>query len=66
MGEYGAIDKRNEADRAYHYEVVNRICSTGMIVACYWDNGEYDLTKEPTDYNFTLIDRENVSLYIRI
>lgn len=58
VGEYGAIDKRNEADRAYHYEVVNRICSTGMIVACYWDNGEYDLTKEPTDYNFTLIDRE--------
>ena len=58
VGEYGAIDKRNEADRAYHYEVVNRICNTGMIVACYWDNGEYDLTKEPTDYNFTLIDRE--------
>ena len=58
VGEYGAVDKRNEADRAYHYEVVNRICSTGMIVACYWDNGEYDLTKEPTDYNFTLIDRE--------
>ncbi len=59
VGEYGAIDKRNEADRAYHYEVVNRICNTGMIVACYWDNGEYDLAKEPTDYNFTLIDREN-------
>lgn len=58
VGEYGAIDKRNEADRAYHYEVVNRICNTGMIVACYWDNGEYDLAKEPTDYNFTLIDRE--------
>ena len=59
VGEYGAVDKRNEADRAYHYEVVNRICNTGMIVACYWDNGEYDLTKEPTDYNFTLIDRES-------
>lgn len=59
VGEYGAIDKRNEEQRAYHYEVVNRLAKeNGLMVTCYWDNGEYDLNKEPSDYCFTLIDRE--------
>lgn len=62
LGEYGAINKQNEEQRAYHYEVVARLCKTGFIVPCYWDNGFYDLTAEPTDYCFTLIDRDTCEL----
>ncbi len=62
LGEYGAINKQNDEQRAYHYEVVARLCKTGFIVPCYWDNGFYNLEAEPTDYCFTLIDRDTCEI----
>lgn len=56
LGEYGAINKNNTLDRAYHLEIVNRICQQLGIVPCYWDQGWYDLSMEP-DFSYTLIDR---------
>ncbi len=56
LGEYGAINKQNDIERAYHFEVVNRMCQNSKIVPCYWDQGWYDLSMEP-DYSFTIIDR---------
>ena len=59
LGEYGAINKNNSADRAYFCEGITRMCQvTGKMVACYWDQGWYDRTQEPADYSFTLFDRE--------
>lgn len=57
LGEYGAINKNNTEARAYHMEVVTRMCQQAGVVPCYWDQGWYDLSMEP-DYSFTLIDRE--------
>lgn len=57
LGEYGALNKMNTLERAYHVEVVNRLCQHLGMVPCYWDNGWYDLAMEP-DFAFTLIDRE--------
>lgn len=57
LGEYGAINKMNTVERAYHLEAVNRICQQIDVVPVYWDQGWYDLNKEP-DYSFTLIDRD--------
>lgn len=56
LGEYGAINKNNTAERAYHMEIVTRICQMVGVVPCYWDQGWYDLNKEP-DFSYTLIDR---------
>ncbi len=56
LGEYGAINKQNDVERAYHFEVMNRMCQNSKIVPCYWDQGWYDLSMEP-DYSFTIIDR---------
>ena len=56
LGEYGAINKNNTENRAYHMEVVTRMCQQSGVVPCYWDQGWYDLSMEP-DYSFTLIDR---------
>lgn len=56
LGEYGAVNKNNTKERAYHMEVVNRLCQQIGIVPCYWDNGWYDLSLNP-DFAFTLIDR---------
>lgn len=56
LGEYGAINKLNTPDRAYHMEVVNRMCQQMGIVPCYWDQGWYDLSLQP-DYSFSLVDR---------
>lgn len=61
MGEYGAINKYNDADRAYHFEIMNRICQQEGIVPVYWDMGWYDMTRDP-DYSFTLIDRSTCEL----
>lgn len=58
LGEYGAINKMNTGERAYHMEIVTRICQQMGIVPCYWDQGWYDLSMEP-DFSFTIIDREN-------
>ncbi|MCH5271710.1 MAG: cellulase family glycosylhydrolase [Lachnospiraceae bacterium] len=57
LGEYGAINKNNTENRAYHMEVVTRMCQQAGVVPCYWDQGWYDLSLEP-DLSFTLIDRE--------
>ena len=57
LGEYGAINKQNTQSRAYHMEIVNRICQQIGIVPCYWDQGWYDLTMNP-DFSFTLVDRK--------
>lgn len=57
LGEYGAINKNNTENRAYHMEIVTRMCRQAGVVPCYWDQGWYDLSMEP-DFSFTLIDRE--------
>lgn len=57
LGEYGAINKNNTENRAYHMEIVTRMCQQSGVVPCYWDQGWYDLSLEP-DFSFTLIDRE--------
>lgn len=56
LGEYGAINKNNTADRTYHMEGMNRLCQLSGVVPVYWDQGWYDLSLEP-DYSFTLFDR---------
>lgn len=56
MGEYGAINKGNTIERAYHLEGMNRLCQRSGVVPVYWDQGWYDLTMTP-DFSFTLIDR---------
>ena len=56
LGEYGAVNKNNTAERAYFNEITARICQMTGAVPVYWDNGEYDLSKE-MDFCFTLIDR---------
>jgi len=56
MGEYGAINKDNTVDRAYHLEGMNRLCQLSGVVPVYWDQGWYDLTMSP-DFSFTLFDR---------
>ncbi len=57
LGEYGALNKMNTLERAYHVEVVNRLCQQLGMVPVYWDQGWYDLSMEP-DFSFALIDRE--------
>ncbi len=59
LGEYGAINKNNDVDRAYHMEGMNRLCQQTGVVPVYWDQGWYDLTMTP-DFSFTLIDRETL------
>lgn len=56
LGEYGAINKNNTTERAYHMEVVTRLCQQIGVVPCYWDQGWYDLSMEP-DFSFALVDR---------
>ncbi len=56
MGEYGAINKNNTLERAYHLEGMNRLCQLSGVVPVYWDQGWYDLSMTP-DFSFTLFDR---------
>lgn len=56
LGEYGAINKNNTPERAYHMEVVTRLCQQIGVVPCYWDQGWYDLSMTP-DLSFSLVDR---------
>ncbi len=56
MGEYGAINKQNTVERAYHMEGMNRLCQLTGVVPVYWDQGWYDKSMNP-DYSFTLFDR---------
>ena len=56
MGEYGAINKDNTVERAYHLEGMNRLCQLSGVVPVYWDQGWYDKTMTP-DFSFTLFDR---------
>lgn len=58
MGEYGAINKHNSAQRAYHNEVFNLLSKQSGVVPVYWDQGWYDSSMLPTDYSFTLVDRK--------
>ncbi len=63
LGEYGSVYKANNDERAYHHEVVNQLCAKyGMVVPMYWDNGEYDRSKDPADFCFTIIDRKTLEL----
>lgn len=57
LGEYGAMNKMNTLERAYHVEVVNRLCQQLGMVPVYWDQGWYDLSMNP-DFSFALIDRD--------
>ena len=57
LGEYGAINKNNTAERAYHMEVVTRLCQLNGVVPCYWDQGWYDLSMTQ-DLSFALVDRD--------
>ena len=57
LGEYGAFNKNNTPERAYHMEVVTRLCQLNGVVPCYWDQGWYDLSLTP-DLSFALVDRE--------
>ena len=57
LGEYGCINKNNAANRAYHVEVVNRLCQQDGVVPVYWDQGWYDRSLDP-DFSFTLVDRD--------
>ena len=59
LGEYGAVDKNNTAERAYHLEVVNYICEKLGIVPCLWDAGAFDHVNKEVDYCFTVINRED-------
>ncbi|MCD7883885.1 MAG: cellulase family glycosylhydrolase [Lachnospiraceae bacterium] len=61
MGEYGCINKDNASERAYHLEVVNRLCEQNGIVPVYWDQGWYDRSESP-DYSFALIDRDTLEI----
>lgn len=56
LGEYGAVNKNNQQERAYHFEMVNYLCEKYNIVPCLWDQGWYDSSVE-VDYSFTIIDR---------
>lgn len=56
LGEYGCINKNNAVNRAYHVEVVNRLCKQDGVVPVYWDQGWYDRSMDP-DFSFSLIDR---------
>lgn len=58
LGEYGAVNKNNTVDRAYHYEAIAKICQKYKMVACAWDSGDYNLTRSPSDYTFSLFDRK--------
>ncbi|MGN0141860.1 MAG: cellulase family glycosylhydrolase [Roseburia sp.] len=58
MGEYGAVNKNNPEQRAYHNEVFNLLAKQSGVVPVYWDQGWYDRSAEPTDYSFTLVDRK--------
>jgi len=56
LGEYGCINKNNPENRAYHLEVVNRLCQQDGVVPVYWDQGWYDRSMDP-DFSYTLVDR---------
>ena len=56
LGEYGAVDKNNQEDRAYHFEIVNYLCEKYFVVPCIWDQGWYDHSVD-VDYSFTMFDR---------
>lgn len=56
LGEYGAVDKNNQGERAYHFEMVNYLCEKYNVVPCIWDQGWYDHSAE-VDYSFTMFDR---------
>ncbi|MFA5676695.1 MAG: glycoside hydrolase family 5 protein, partial [Christensenellales bacterium] len=49
LGEYGAVNKNNTEARAYYYEVMARLSRLSGVVCCVWDNGWYDMTRDP-DY----------------
>lgn len=56
LGEYGAVNKNNDGNRAYYYEAMNRMCVLCGIIPCAWDIGWYDRAQNP-DYTFALFDR---------
>lgn len=58
MGEYGAVNKNNPEQRAYHNEVFNLLAKQAGVVPVYWDQGWYDRSATPADYSFTLVDRK--------
>lgn len=58
MGEYGAVNKNNAAQRAYHNEIFNLIMQQAGVVPVYWDQGWYDRSVTPVDYSFSLVDRK--------
>lgn len=58
LGEYGAANKDNTAEREFYYEKINKICAQYGVVPVAWDQGWYDRSEKP-DYSFALVDREN-------
>ena len=57
LGEYGAVNKNNLANRVYYYEAMNRMCALCGVIPVLWDQGWYDNTRTPADYTFSLFDR---------
>lgn len=58
LGEYGALNKDNTAEREFYYEKINKICAQYGVVPVAWDQGWYDRNEKP-DYSFALVDRES-------
>ncbi len=56
IGEYGAADKNNDADRASYLGYVTKAAIKRNIVPIYWDNGN------SADYGFALFDRNSGSI----
>jgi len=63
LGEYGAIDKNNTAERAYYLEAVNYMCKKIGIVPVLWDAGAFSHDNpEKADFCFTVIRRDTCEL----
>ena len=59
IGEFGAIDKNNEADRAMLYQYYVSAAKQRGIKCFYWDNGLF--AKDSSTDSFAIFDRANLT-----
>ena len=57
IGEYGATDKCNNADRVAYYRYMGECSALYTIPLIVWDNNEFNNTGSPAAEKFGLIDR---------
>lgn len=57
IGEYGATDKCNSADRVAYYQYMGECSALYTIPLIVWDNNEFNNTGAPAAEKFGLIDR---------